>query len=322
VGEPSGWTRRHFIQTAAVVASPLVFHRRFASPTAIDQPLAERLGYAPDARLLIIHADDIGIVHSVNEAAITAIEKGVVNSGSAMVTTPWFPEFAAYARTHPQFDLGLHLTFTSERPSYRWGPVLGPAQVPSLVDADGYFPAVWDEGRPVNLDEMEAEIRAQIDRARLLGVRPTHLDSHEHRLQWLGSAVFERFLRVAREYRLPIRVGRNWFGERPYLASVLEGGGTALDRVISIPPSTPVDQWLAFYLEAIRTLKAGVTELIMHVGYADGELRAFVPASLSYGASWRQRDLDAATSPKLRDALAASQVRLLTWREIARLLAD
>src|SRR5215831_11157903 len=103
------------------------------------QTLAEKLGYAKDARLLIVHADDVGETHSVNAATFEALEKGYVNSASLMVPCPWFPEAAEFAKEHLHADLGLHLTVTSERVYYRWGPVAPPEQVASLVDLNGYF---------------------------------------------------------------------------------------------------------------------------------------------------------------------------------------
>jgi chitin disaccharide deacetylase len=317
-------TRRDFLATLVagltLPRSGPPPRRRPRSRAPADPTLAERLGYPADARLLIVHLDDLGLLHAVNAAAALAFETGVANSGSLMVPCPWFAEAAAYATAHPQLDLGLHLTFTSERPSYRWGPVLGPTAVPSLVDGDGYFPIAWDDTRRVDLGELEAELRAQLDRARLLGVRPTHLDSHEHRLQWLGRAVFELFRRVAAEQRLPIRVGRNWFAEYPYLAGG-GPGGIALDRTITIPPGVAPDQWIPWYVDTLRRLAPGVTELFMHVSYDDGEMRAFAPPRLNWGATWRQRELDAVTSPAFRQALGEAKITLITWRDIARLLA-
>src|SRR5947207_14391014 len=107
--------------------------------SAVVKSLLERLGYPADQKLLIVHADDLGMAHSVNRASIKALETGLVSSASVMIPCPWLPEVAAYFKGHPQTDLGLHLTLTSEWKQFRWGPVLGSQRPPSLVDPDGYF---------------------------------------------------------------------------------------------------------------------------------------------------------------------------------------
>src|SRR5215831_13335599 len=143
---------------------------------ASAQTLADRLGYPPGTKLVIIHADDLGETHAVNAAAIKAFQSGTINSASLMVPCPWFPEMADYAQSHPDADLGLHLTLTSERVYYRWGPVAPRDKVPSLVDGDGYFHHDWSSETPIDPKDVETEVRAQIDRALAMGVRPTHLD--------------------------------------------------------------------------------------------------------------------------------------------------
>ena len=144
--------------------------------------LAEKLGFPRDAKILIVHADDVGVTHSVNAATIKALDTGLVNSASLMVPCPWFPEIADYAKSHPAVDFGLHLTLTSERVYYRWGPVVSKDKVPSLVDENGYFHHDWNTTTKINPKEAELELRAQIERAFAMGVRPTHLDSHQYRL--------------------------------------------------------------------------------------------------------------------------------------------
>src|SRR5918993_1567124 len=77
--------------------------------TAQSRTLQERLGHPADARVLVIHADDLGMSHSVNRATFEALEKGWITSASILVPCPWFPEVARFAREHPDADLGIHL---------------------------------------------------------------------------------------------------------------------------------------------------------------------------------------------------------------------
>ncbi|HKF06096.1 MAG TPA: ChbG/HpnK family deacetylase, partial [Candidatus Sulfotelmatobacter sp.] len=108
---------KNCIQLTALLALCL-----FLSARVFAQTLAQRLGYPADSKLIIVHADDLAETHAVNSAAIRALETGAVNSASMMVPCPWFPEIADYAKSHPEADLGLHLTLTAERVYYRWGP--------------------------------------------------------------------------------------------------------------------------------------------------------------------------------------------------------
>src|SRR5438309_2885043 len=118
------------------------------------QTLVEQLGYSPGTKLIIVHADDLGETHSVNAAAIKALQGGTINSASLMVPCPWFPEIADYAKAHPDADFGLHLTVTSERVYYRWGPVASAAKVPSLLDKNGYFRHDWEQNQHINAKEV------------------------------------------------------------------------------------------------------------------------------------------------------------------------
>ena len=323
---PEHWNRREFVTAVAaglVASDP--FHADAAAapqqPDSSGAPLPARLGYPADARLLIVNLDDLGLLHSVDAAAFDIFEKGVIASGSLMPPCPWFPEAADFARTHPALDLGLHFTFTSERPGYRWGPVLGPSAVPSLVDADGCFPTTWDNTRHVNLAELGAEMRAQFDRALRFGFAPTHLDSHEHCLQWHGEAVFALLIQLAQEHKLPVRVGRNWVPEHPYLVNIIRRGGVVLNRTITVPADTAPERWTPWYAETIRTIGPGVTELFAHPAYDDGEMRAFSPTRFSYGSAWRQRDYDALTSPEVQGALTTSGVKLIRWTDLGSLVS-
>src|ERR1700758_4319678 len=139
----------------------------------------ERLGYPSNARLLVIHADDFGMNHSVNRATAEALDNHWITSASILVPCPWFLEAVAYAKAHPEADLGIHQALTSEWTTFRWGPVSSEDKVKSLLDPDGYLPndtpQVAKNAQPT---EGETELRAQIDRAQKLGVHITHLDTH------------------------------------------------------------------------------------------------------------------------------------------------
>jgi predicted glycoside hydrolase/deacetylase ChbG (UPF0249 family) len=283
------------------------------------QTLAERLGYPAGTKLIIVHADDLGETHAVNAAAIRALESGAINSASMMVPCPWFPEIADYSKSHPEADLGLHLTLTAERVYYRWGPAAPTDKVPSLADRNGYFHHDWDQQQQINPKDVETELRAQIERALAMGVRPTHLDSHQYRLIMSGKDLFDVFLRVSHEYHLPVFVTRDWFAEHPYLESMVGPGDIVLDHTVTIEPEVSAAKWADFYLTALKNLKPGVTEFVIHPGFDDEELRAATRERATWGAAWRQRDYDFFTSERFRQVLAQENIKLITWRELARL---
>jgi chitin disaccharide deacetylase len=283
----------------------------------VTKSLAERLGYARDAKLVIVHADDLGMTHSVNAASMKGLESGLVNSASIMVPCPWFPEMADYVKTHPDTDFGLHLTLTSERVFYRWGPVAPRDRVPSLVDSNGYFHLNWTGTVRIDAKEVELELRAQIERALAMGVRPTHLDSHQYRLFQNGAEIFQSALRVAHEYKLPVFMVRDWFADRPYLESSLSAGDLVVDHTVTIEPGVAPEKWADFYTKALKNLQPGVTVFIIHLAFDDDEMRAATRERDTWGSAWRQRDFNFFTSAEFRALVEEQNIKLVTWRELA-----
>src|SRR5579872_5632953 len=149
------------------------FHFKLKTNTMSDFALS--LGLSPDAKLLIIHADDLGMCHSINSAIFDAFECGAITSASAMTPCPWFPEAADYARKHEACDIGVHLAITSEWANYKWRPVT--SRQPGLMDAAGYFlPRACDlNAEP---ESLELELSSQIDIARDAGLAGSHADCH------------------------------------------------------------------------------------------------------------------------------------------------
>src|ERR1044071_3735676 len=238
-----------------------------------SKSIAERLGYPRDAKLLIVHADDLGMAHSVNAATIKALGTGLVNSGSIMVPCPWLSEIAAFARANPGADLGLHLTLTSEWTSFRWGPVSSRDKVSSLVDKDGYFRLTETEAAAqADPKQVEMEITTQIERARALGIQPTHLDSHMGTL-YQNKELFEVFLRVARREKLPERVAKAWAARADFISLALNPDDVYIDRMLDINPTVAPQDWGKFYSDALKKLEPGVTEVVIHLAYDDAEMK-------------------------------------------------
>ncbi|MGZ3873281.1 MAG: polysaccharide deacetylase family protein [Mucilaginibacter sp.] len=165
---------------------------------------AERLGWPKGARVLILHVDDAGMSHDSNEGAETAISRGVATSTSVMMPCAWVSDFKKYLDKNPDTDAGLHLTLTSEWSNYRWGPLAGKAAVPGLTDKEGcFYPTVLSVYFNAKGEEIDKEIRAQLDRALSMGFKPTHLDSHMGTL-FAKDAFMEKYLQLGIEKKIPV----------------------------------------------------------------------------------------------------------------------
>lgn len=167
-------------------------------------PYAEQLGYPKGKKIVIFHVDDAGMFLSANQGAIKSIEQGVATSTSIMMPCAWSASFVNYVLKHPTIDAGIHLTLTSEWKDYRWVPLAGSKQVPGLTDQEGaLWPSVAEVVKNASPDEVEREMRAQIDRALKMGLKPTHLDSHMGTL-FATPAFLERYIKVGVEYGIPV----------------------------------------------------------------------------------------------------------------------
>jgi predicted glycoside hydrolase/deacetylase ChbG (UPF0249 family) len=305
-------TRRSWCLSALAVLGVLPVPLARAQAAATVQ---ERLGHPASARLLVIHADDLGMAHSVNRATFEALEKGWVTSASILVPCPWFAEVARWAKAHPQADLGIHLALNSEWTTFRWGPLSPVDEVGSLLDADGYLPldetGVVGKAKPA---EAERELKAQVDRARKSGIALSHLDSHMAML-FNTPELFDVYRRLGEQYDLPILLERE--GNRT-------SGGPGpdpealVDRVLSINPGVPPAQWRSTYEAMLAPLKPGVYQLIVHLAYDDEEMRGATADHPDWGAAWRQADLDLVRSQAFRDFLRAQGFVLVGWKDLSR----
>ena len=287
--------------------------------------LNERLGYDPSDRLLIVHADDAGLAHAVNTATFAALESGRVTSASVMVPCPWLQEVAGYAKKNPQADIGVHLTLTSEWHSFKWGPVASKSEVASLINPLGYFYTIRDAMANIDGHEAEIELREQVKMARSAGIEPTHLDTHQL-LLFFRPDLFQAYLTVGRELGIPVLLSRSVYdfirpqlGERsPDWDSFLQPEDILIDNILSIFPEEAKDGWPAYYRRAVKGLKPGVTQIIVHVGTDSEELQG-IAGDGSFGASWRQKEFDYLTGDEFGQLLREENVKLISWRDIAEI---
>jgi chitin disaccharide deacetylase len=274
---------------------------------------------------LILHADDAGMSHSTNLAVIELLEKNAVSSASIMMPCPWAPEFAEYARAHPEKDLGLHLTLTSEWKHYRWGPVAPRDRVANLVDPDGFlWRTVEDVAKRAAPAEIEIELRAQIARAKQMGIQFTHFDTHMGTL-YARPDYFQVFEKLGREFNVPIlRVKPSTEAERaaprPTIDYLLRSeerykkeGLFRLDSLLTNPArgTNTYDERKAAYYKCLRELKAGTHMLIIHPAVLGDELKA-----ITNSAAARDGDYRIFLDPGTQALLKELKIRLTGWRDV------
>jgi predicted glycoside hydrolase/deacetylase ChbG (UPF0249 family) len=269
--------------------------------------LAERLGHAPDARLLIINCDDLGSTRSANVAVYDALRNGVATSATLMVPCPWARDAAAQYRGE---DVGVHLTLNSEWETYRWGPL---TRSSSLLDGDGGFPrTVEDTWDHADLDEVRRELRAQVERAIVWGFDVSHLDSHMGTLQ-LRPEFFDVYLELAVDFGLPLRMA-GASAERvvgfPFRRLAEEEGVVFPDHFVLCPVGAR-----RRIERTLFDLRPGVTEVLLHPGIDTDELRTACD-------DWPGRVEDHAflvSDPSLRALLARADAHLIGFRELREL---
>lgn len=274
-------------------------------------------------KYLMVHADDVGMCHSVNLATIEALKHGMVVSGSIMMPCPWVLEIADYCRANPQTDLGLHLTLTSEWQRYRWRPVAPSADVPNLLDAEGYLHRdVRGVAAKASAKEIETEIRAQVALAQKFGIPFTHFDSHMGTL-FARPDYFEVYTRLAKEFGVPCMLPKptpelaKQMAAYPITPAMIEKAGATglpyLDRLVTGVPGRTVAERYESYRKFLGQLEPGVTKLIVHLAMDDTEIR-------SVTNSWEQRyaDFKFFTDPETKRLMDASGIQPFTYRQLAR----
>jgi chitin disaccharide deacetylase len=305
---------------------------------AQDSTYAEKLGFPKGKKVVIFHVDDVGMSLDGNHGAIEAMEKGVATSCSIMMTCPWVPGYFHYLKDHPNTDAGLHLTLTSEWKDYRWGPLSGKPAVPGLVDKEGaMWASVEEVVKHASADEVEKEIRAQVERALQMGFKPTHMDSHMGTL-FATPAFIQRYVKVGMEYKIPVMFpgGHNTLvmeqlkstaadmqTARMVGKALWQAGLPVIDDLHNnsyaphLPDGVkPTSENLRkyktkFYIDALKSLQPGITYVIMHC-IKPTEVFPYISDS----GPIREADFLAMTNPELKKFIEKEGIILTTMREL------
>ena len=284
---------------------------------------AERLGWPHGTKVVIFHVDDAGMSCDSNRGTIKAIEEGMATSTSIMMPCPWVPQMAAYLKDHPLMEAGIHLTLTSEWNNYRWGPLVGKPAAPGLVDLQGYFwPTAKDVLAHATVEEVEKEVRAQIDKAAAMGIAPTHLDSH----MWtcFYQPFIESCVKIGIEKKIPVLMigghmqylGAEVGEQRPLLQAMSEmvwkAGMPVIDDLVIQPTNAPdYEQMKQQLMKLLGDMKPGITQIVVH---CTAPTEAF--AQISDSGKTRQAELRLMLDPDIRELLKKEGIVLTSWREL------
>ncbi len=323
----------------------LLFISLFYSITSYAQikNIAEKLGYKSDAKLLIIHGDDIGVSHSVNIASFDGYKNNVINSGSAMIPSPWIKEVAVFHEKHPQYDLGLHLTLTAEWKNYKWRGIMSSNEISSLINSHNEF---YDNTSDVNLyadpKEVRKELQAQIDYSRLIGLNPTHIDTHMGALA-VNKDLWKAYIEVGHKNKLVSMVTKtrslNLFdddfpmpdyivpvndiymlypgADREFIETAV---GVDIANTLIVNDLYKYEDWFNLYSSKIKSLKPGLNVFLLHLGYDNEELKAVTIDHPEYGARWRQLDYEVFNSNEIKELIKDLDIKLVNWGEIQKII--
>lgn len=308
---------------------------------AQGKTFAEKLGFPKGAKVLILHVDDVGMSYDSNLGAIKAMNEGVATSLSMMMPCSWIPGFFHYLKDHPDTDAGLHLTLTSEWDDYRWGPLSGKAGTPGLVDKEGaMWHSVEETVKHATADEVEKEMKAQLDRSITMGWKPTHIDTHMGTV--FGSPQFlEKYLQLGIDNNIPVMFpgGHNtmilkttssagltiemttaignklWAAGLPVLDDLhnISYGWDATVTKEKLSDKELQDYKTKKYIETIDQLKPGITMVIMHCTWPSE-----IFSQISSSGNTRKGDLLAMMDPAFKTYLKNNNIILTTWRELKK----
>lgn len=292
-------------------------------------PILRQLGFSANDRVLVIHADDIGMGQATISILADLFEVGIVTSAATMVPCPWFLEAAKFCRAHPDIDMGVHLTLNCEWERYRWGPISTRDPRSGLLDEQGYQPRQPSVVvQQAELDAVAQEVRMQLEWALRAGIDVTHIDTHMGTL-FAPRFVEQAYMALGREFKLPF-----FFLTQPATDELMAATGGAMgghyddslwqqlqakgaplfDSMSMLPLNDPHDH-AEIIKRVVDGLSPGLHMLILHPAQDTPELRAIVPDWDSRVANYR-----ACLDRDVRAYIANAGVQLIGYRPIREAL--
>lgn len=287
------------------------------------------------AKYLIINADDYGLCKSANDAVEELFQNGRLKSSTIMMPCPSAKDAVEFAKKHPEYAIGVHLTMTNEWPTYRWKPF---TDGKTLVNDEGYM---WRSSREVeknaDIKEIENEIRAQVKEAEKDGFKPSHLDNHMGSLygHYTGRfSLLKLSLRLCGElgyaYRMYTchdkRICPNGTAYPLYWASTLISRLWAKQYKVILPDYLLFPDWTndlrsngyEHYRETIlkiwTDLPDGVTETFVHPAKETDELKSII-------GSWQDRvwEYNLMNDPETHRILKENGITLISYRDLVKM---
>ncbi len=281
-----------------------------------------KLGFPEDTKLLIIHADDAGLAHAENQATMQALAKGAVNSCSIMMPCPWFYEMIEFAKHNRAYDYGIHLTLTCEWKHYKWQPVLPITEVPSLIDENGFMhPTRIAFKNAAEIEDVEKEMHAQIQKALRYGLKPSHLDLHMSALI-LRPDLIALYRDLGHTYKLPILLNKQLMASfGAHADDYLVEDDLCVDNLfVGEYKDFEKEELAAYYAHVLENLPVGLNEILIHPAFNSREMQGITIEHPNFGAEWRQIDYDYFTSIECRTIIENNNILMITWRTIKDIL--
>ena len=281
--------------------------------------IAEKLGYSEDDKLLVIHADDLGLEDSVNSTSFESLKKNTVTSASVIMTTEKIDEVANFSEINPSLDLGVHLTVTSEWRMHKWGGILQNKDITSMLNSNNHF--YWNKRKFTkfsNLDEVRNELQAQIDLAVSMGINISHIDSHEGAL-FFDPDVFKMYLNLAKRNNLlafvPIQASVHFDENFPKPDHAI-----IFDQFFMAEAGIKPFEMEKYYLDIIDNLKPGLSQIIVHFGLNNEKMKDITQGKTNYGSLWREIDYNVMNSEKFIKSLEENNIKLINYSDLKNVI--